>query len=173
MKKYYRPNIYIKDIYQIPVLKLKKQGVKALVFDLDNTLGLIDHRRCPEETRKLIKKLQDDFLILISSNNTRGRITPYLEELGVGGVSWSMKPSTRGLRKIKSNYHLKKKEMCMIGDQIVTDVLAGNRFKIMTILVDPLGEKDLKITGLNRKIEEKIVKRYEKRGLFERGKYYE
>ena len=48
----------------------------------------------------------------------------------------------------------KKKEMCMIGDQIVTDVLAGNRFKIMTILVDPLGEKDLKITGLNRKIEE-------------------
>ena len=30
MKKYYRPNIYIKDIYQIPVLKLKKQGVKAL-----------------------------------------------------------------------------------------------------------------------------------------------
>ena len=61
----------------------------------------------------------------------------------------------------------------MIGDQIVTDVLAGNRFKIMTILVDPLGEKDLKITGLNRKVEEKIVKRYEKRGLFERGKYYE
>ena len=38
---------------------------------------------------------------------------------------------------------------------------------------DNLGEKDLKITGLNRKIEEKIVKRYEKRGLFERGKYYE
>ena len=63
--------------------------------------------------------------------------------------------------------------MCMIGDQIVTDVLAGNRFRIMTILVDPLGEKDLKITGLNRKIEAKIVKRYEKRGLFERGKYYE
>ena len=62
--------------------------------------------------------------------------------------------------------------MCIIGDQIVTDVLAGKRFHIKTILVDPLGEKDLKITGLNRKIEAKIVKRYEKRGLFERGKYY-
>jgi predicted HAD superfamily phosphohydrolase YqeG len=42
----------------------------------------------------------------------------------------------------------------------------------MTILVDPLGEKDLKITGLNRKIEKRIVDRYEKRGIFERGKYY-
>ena len=62
--------------------------------------------------------------------------------------------------------------MCIIGDQIVTDVLAGKRFRIKTVLVDPLGEKDLKITGLNRKIEAKIIKRYEKRGLFERGKYY-
>jgi len=62
--------------------------------------------------------------------------------------------------------------MCMIGDQIVTDVLSGNRFRIYTVLVDPLGKKDLKITGLNRKIEARIVKHYEKRGLFERGKYY-
>ena len=62
--------------------------------------------------------------------------------------------------------------MVMIGDQIVTDILSGNKFKIMTILVDPLGKKDLKITGLNRAIETKIIKYYNKRGLFERGKYY-
>ena len=62
--------------------------------------------------------------------------------------------------------------MCMIGDQIVTDVLAGNRFRIMTVLVDPLGDADLKITGLNRKIEAKIIKKYTKAGIFERGKYY-
>ena len=62
--------------------------------------------------------------------------------------------------------------MVMIGDQIVTDILAGKRYKIKTILVDPLGKKDLKITGLNRLIENKIVKYYGKRDLFERGKYY-
>ena len=43
----------------------------------------------------------------------------------------------------------------------------------MTILVDPLGEKDLKITGLNRKVEAKIISYYQKQGVFERGKYYE
>ena len=84
-----------------------------------------------------------------------------------------MKPSIRSLLVIKQKYHLKKKEMCMIGDQIVTDILAGNRFHIKTISVDPLGEKDLKITGLNRKVEARIIKHYEKKGLFERGKYYE
>ena len=56
---------------------------------------------------------------------------------------------------------------------MVTDVLAGNRYNIKTILVDPLGKKDLKITSLNRKVESRIIKHYKKKGLFERGKYYE
>lgn len=168
----FRPNMYKKNIFEIDYNKLKKQGITCLIFDLDNTLGLIEHEKCPLKTKKLLKKLQKDFLILISSNNTKKRIAPYLKDLGIGGVAFSLKPSTKGLRKIKKHYNLNKKEMVMIGDQIVTDILSGNRYKIMTILVDPLGEKDLRITGLNRKIEARIIKYYKKRGMFERGKYY-
>lgn len=169
----FKPTMYRKNIFEIDYKKLKELGITCLVFDLDNTLGLISEKECPRKTKKLIKELQEDFLVLISSNNTGERLKPYLEDLGVGGVAWSMKPSTRGLRKIKKDYKLKKKEMVMIGDQMVTDVFAGNRFRIMTILVDPLGEKDLKITGLNRKIESAIIKHYVKRNVFERGRYYE
>lgn len=170
---YFKPHKYYKDIYSIDYKKLKEEGIKCLVFDLDNTLGLITNIKCPEKTRDLLRKLQDDFCIFISSNNTRSRIIPYMKDLGVGGVSWSMKPSTRGLRIIKHNYKFKKNEMVMIGDQVVTDILAGKRFRIKTILVDPLGEADMKITGLNRKIESYIINKYQKKGLFERGKYYE
>ncbi len=169
----FKPKMYKKNIHEINYDKLKEQGITCLIFDLDNTLGLISHKRCPDKTKKLIQKLKKDFLVLISSNNTKRRLKPYLEELGIDGIAWSMKPSIKGLVYAKGKYHLKKKEMCIIGDQIVTDILAGNRFHIKTILVDPLGEKDLKITGLNRKIEGFIVKKYEKRGLFERGNYYE
>lgn len=168
----FRPNMYKKNIFEIDYNKLKEQGITCLIFDLDNTLGLIEHEKCPLTTKKLLKELQKDFLILISSNNTKKRIAPYLKDLGIGGVAFSLKPSTKGLRKIKKHYNLNKKEMVMIGDQIVTDILSGNRYKIMTILVDPLGEKDLRITGLNRKIEARIIKYYKKRGMFERGKYY-
>lgn len=168
----FRPDMYKKNIFEIDYEKLKDKGIKCLIFDLDNTLGLLENEKCPLKTKKLLKELQKDFLILISSNNTNKRIKPYLKDLGIGGVAFSLKPLTYGLRKIKRDYRLKKKEMVMIGDQIVTDILSGNRFKIMTILVDPLGEKDLKITGLNRAIEAKIIKYYKKRGLFERGKYY-
>ena len=168
----FRPNIYKKNIYEINYDLLKEKGIKCLLFDLDNTLGLLSHKRCPDETRELIKKLQKDFIIVICSNNTKKRLKPYLKELDIDGTSWSMKPSIKSLIYIQAKYKLKKKEMCIIGDQIVTDVLAGNRYRIKTILVDPLGDKDLKITGLNRKIEAKIIDRYEKKGLFKRGKYY-
>ncbi len=168
----FKPSIYQKTIFDIPYQKLKEEGIRCLIFDLDNTLGLISHKNCPEEAKQLIKKLQKDFTVLICSNNTRKRLKPYLEDLGVEGVAWSMKPSIKGLLQIKNKYHFYKKEMCIIGDQIVTDILAGKRFHIKTVLVDPLGEKDLKITGLNRKIEARIIKRYEKKGIFERGNYY-
>ena len=168
----FRPTIYKKNIFDIDYNKLKKEGIKCIVYDLDNTLGLISHEKCPDESKKLIKKLQKDFRVVIISNNTKKRLKPYLEELGIDGVSCSMKPSIRGLFKIRRKYKLEKSEMCIVGDQMVTDILAGNRYKITTILVDPLGVKDLKITGLNRKIEKSIIKRYSKKGIFERGKYY-
>lgn len=168
----FRPDIYKKTIFDINYKQLKKDGIKCLIFDLDNTLGLISHKNCPQEAKDLINKLKEDFIIVISSNNTKRRIKPYLEELGIEGTSWSMKPSIKSLIYIKAKYKLHKKEMCIIGDQIVTDILSGKRFHIKTILVDPLGDKDLKITGLNRNIEAKIIAKYEKRGLFKRGKYY-
>ena len=96
-----------------------------------------------------------------------------MDDLAIDGVAWSMKPSIKGLMHVKKKYHFKKKEMCIIGDQIVTDILAGKRYRIKTVLVDPLGEKDLKITGINRELEAKIINTYQKKGIFERGKYYE
>ena len=169
----FRPKMYKKNIFEIDYNKLKEMGIKCLVFDLDNTLGSVEHKKCPRNTKKLIKELQKDFLVLVCSNNFKSRVKPYLEDLGIGGVCFSMKPFTYGLNKIKKQYNLKKKEMCLIGDQIVTDIICGNSFKILNILVDPLTDKDLKITGINRKLEARIIKFYKKRGLFERGKYYE
>ncbi len=170
---YFKPTRYYKDIYSINYSLLKQEGIKCIIFDLDNTLGLTSEESCPKKTKDLLKNLKSSFDVYICSNNTTKRIKPYLEDLEIDGVSWGLKPSTRGIRKIKNKKKYDKNSMVIIGDQIVTDILAGRRFNIKTILVDPLGEKDLKITSLNRKIEARIVKRYKEKGIFERGKYYE
>ncbi len=169
----FRPSIYKKNILEIDYDKLKEMGKTTLIFDLDNTIALIDDDKCSDEVFNLIRKLQDDFLIIILSNNVTSRIKPYKKYLGIDGYGYGMKPFVFKLIKIRHKYKLKKKEMVMIGDQIVTDVLVGNRFRITTILVDPLGMKDLKITSLNRFFEDRILKTFKKKGIFERGKYYE
>ena len=169
----FKPKSYYKSIYDINYDKLKEEGITCLIFDLDNTLGLLSSKKSPRRTKTLIRELQNDFLVLVFTNNIKRRLKPYLKDLGVGGVSFALKPSIFGLARIKRNYRLKKKEMAIIGDQMMTDVLCGNRFHIKTILVDPLGDKDLKITMISRKLENYVINKYSKRGYFERGKYYE
>ena len=170
---YFKPTKYYENIYKINYKELKKLGIKCLVFDLDNTLGLIKDKSCPKESIDLLKKLKKDFIVVVCTNNTTKRLAPYLEELDVEGYPLSFKPTTLGLRKIKNKYNLEKEEMCVIGDQFLTDVFYGKRFKVMTIFVDKLGKNDLKVTMLNRFIENIIIKKYSKKGIFKRGNYYE
>lgn len=172
MKKYI-PTIYKKNIYEINYKKLKKDGINCLVFDLDNTIALIDEHITSEETKKLFEKLRKDFLIVVISNNTRRRVEYYCNQLEVDFVPNALKPFTRALRKIRKKYSLDKDKMVMIGDQIMTDIITGNKFKIKTILVDPLSNKDLKITSLNRYLEGKVIKKLTTMNILERGKYYE
>ncbi len=169
----YIPTMYKKSVFDIPYDKLKQKKVKCLIFDLDNTLALINERFCPEEIKKLCHKLQKDFKIIIISNNNKKRIKPFVDTLDIEGISWAMKPFTKGLKTIQKKYQFAKEEMVMIGDQLMTDIVSGNRFKIMTILVDPLGKKDMKITSINRFFENLLFKYFSKKGTLKRGSYYE
>ena len=172
MKKYI-PSMYKKSIFDINYDKLKSIGIKCLIFDLDNTIALIDTKLIPEEVKTLFIKLKKDFNIVIISNNTKKRISMFCDPIDTTFVSFALKPLTFGFRKIKNKFNYKKEQMCMIGDQLMTDILGASRYGIYTILVDPLGKKDLKVTSINRFFEKKILKKLTKTGELERGKYYE
>ncbi len=165
----YQPTMYQKDIFSIPYESLQERGIRCLVFDLDNTLALVDEAKCPKRSQEWIEKLKKDFTVFVLSNNSKKRLLPYQEDLGIEGIAWALKPFPRGLRKIARKYHFKKDEMVMIGDQLMTDIRSGNAFGIMTILVDPLGTKEAKITGINRFLEKRVKKKIH----FKKGAYYE
>ncbi len=169
----YVPNMYKENIFSINYKKLKKIGIKYLIFDLDNTIALVDERKTPKKTKELFERLKKDFTVLIISNNTKKRVKEYSDQLEVDFISMAMKPFTKGLVQVKKRYGCKKKEMCMIGDQLMTDILSGNLYTICTVLVDPLGKKDLKVTAINRFLENRVLKRLKKQKLFEKGCYYD
>lgn len=169
----YYPNMYLKTIHDIPYKKLKSKNIKCLIFDLDNTLALIDQNEIDNDTKKLLLNLKKDFEIVILSNNLTKRVKTYADILECDFIANGMKPLSKGYRTISKKYKLKYSEMCMIGDQMITDIFGGNRLNIFTILVEPLGKKDLKITSLNRFIERIILKKYEKKAIMKKGVYYE
>jgi HAD superfamily phosphatase (TIGR01668 family) len=171
--KVFIPNSYYKSVYDINYDKLKKKNIKCIMFDLDNTLALIDEGVPPKKVIKFIQKLNKDFDTYIISNNNKARIEKFCSYFDSTFVAFALKPMTRGFKEIKKIGNYRSEEMCMVGDQVMTDILGGNRFGCYTILVDPLGKKDLKITSVNRALEKIVLKKLTKRGILERGKYYE
>lgn len=166
------PNSYQKDIYNIDYNNLKSKKITCLIFDLDNTIALIDQHLITNKTKNFIKKLSKDFKIVIISNNITSRVKAYALELECDFVANAMKPLSNGFKRIGKKYNLNPNQMCMIGDQLITDIFGGNRYGTYTVLVDPLAKKDLKITSFNRFLEKKILKYYEKKNIMKKGVYY-
>jgi len=167
------PKMYKKRINDIDYDKLKNIGIKCLAFDLDNTIALIDQDIITKETELLLRSLKNDFIIVIISNNREKRVKKYADILECGYVCKAKKPFGYGFRKIKNRYNLKKCEIAIIGDQLITDILGANLFNAYPILVDPMAKKDLKITAFNRLLERKVFEKYKKRGIMEKGEYYD
>ncbi len=172
MKKFI-PSMYQKDIFSINYEKLKEMGIKTILFDLDNTLSPAYEMFYNEKTKELFNKLKKDFKLVIFSNNFEKRVKPIADFYGVDYTCVSIKPLGFKYHFIVKKYRLSKNQIAAVGDQLLTDILGGNSFGIMTILVDPISDVDEKETWLNRKIEARILKKFKEKKILEKGKYYD
>lgn len=167
--KLFIPKMYQKDIFSINYDYLIKQGYKLIIFDLDNTIGSIEENICNQKVVNFLNDLNKKIKIVIASNSLPKRVSLFCKNLECNFFSLSLKPSNITIFKIKKKYNLLYSEMVIIGDQVMTDILIGNRKGLFTILVDPIKDKDFKITSFNRKLEKFINK---KNNLI-KGVYYE
>jgi len=167
------PNIYAHSIYTINYENLKKNKVKCLLFDLDNTCVEYPNKVPTSELIELFKKLErDDFKVIIFSNTTPKRLEKFTSA-GMEVYGLSKKPSKKGFMNILKKYFYQKNEVCIIGDQLFTDILGGNRVGIRTVLVDPLGKKDFIFTKITRTLEKIIFWKMKKKNILEKGIYYD
>ncbi len=165
----FKPIMYQKSIFDINYAKLKKKNIEIIVMDLDNTIAKVDEIVPSDKVKDLFQKLAKDFKIVVASNNFKGRVKKMCENLPCDYFYRLFKPSKRLKKLLVERYQIAMDNVCIIGDQIITDIYLGNKIGALTILVDPIGEKDLKITSLNRFIEKKIKKKMK----FKKGDYYE
>ena len=166
--KMFIPNIYVKDIFSIDYKKIIESDYKLIIFDLDNTIGNIKEKICDKKTSDLLNKLNKDIKVIIASNSRKKRVLEFCKDLECDKYYFSLKPISIVLSKIKKKYNINYNKMVIVGDQLLTDMFLGNRKKLLTILVDKKADADLKITKINRKIENIIKKKYK----LKKGDYY-
>lgn len=173
MKKFI-PDIYQKNIYVIDYSKLLASGINTLLFDLDNTIISSKTKEMPEKAKTLFISLkQKGFKIIIFSNSPKKKVNKYKDYLNVEGIYFALKPLSKSFKKVIKKHQLKINNIAIIGDQLLTDILGGNKMKIKTILVNPISDKESPFTFFNRIIERKIIKKLETKKLFVKGRYYE
>lgn len=120
---------------------LRRLGVTLLLSDLDFTLAPKSVRRPDPALRAWIAELKAAGVqVMIVSNNRSGaRVTEFCADLGIPYQGHAGKPSTRGLRAAMARAGADRAHTAMLGDKLLTDVLAANRAGVPALMVEPLG----------------------------------
>ena len=123
---------------QLPLEPLLGRGIRVLLLDVDRTLlpGRdvqlpAPMQRWTEEASRLLH------IHLISNNTSRRRIQAVADQLNVTYTSSASKPRRGAIRRVISSLPNSPAEIAMVGDRVFTDVLAGNRLGLYTVLVRP------------------------------------
>lgn len=158
-----KPNMMIDSIYNIDFQGLKKRNIKGLLIDVDNTLIKWDKKKADKDLIQwFYKAKEENFLLCLISNNTEERVVEFKEDIDIPAIHKALKPLTRSFYKGVEILKLNKDQVAVVGDQIFTDVLGGNRAGLFTILVNPIPGREFWWTTFVRRIEKIVLKKISK-----------
>lgn len=159
------PDVICESVFAIDLDKLKEQRISGLLVDIDNTLVPWGEPEIEEAFVAWIKRVKEKgFKICLVSNAKKERAQGIATFLGIPAVGLALKPLSRSFRRGMALLDLTPHEVAVIGDQLFTDVLGGNRLGIHTILINPISRNELDATKWMRRLEHRILQNMVKRG---------
>ena len=156
----FKPTFWLKSVLLIDGEFLKKNNVRALVLDMDNPLSMHDNPAAEDGVMEWLESMRSlGIKMRVVSNNTARRVAPLANMMGLEFTANGAKPLTFGVNRAVKAMGVKKSETLVIGDQIFTDVLAGNFAGIRTVLVEPFHLENKWTFRLKRRIESLVFHR--------------
>jgi HAD superfamily phosphatase (TIGR01668 family) len=140
LRKFLQPDLVLgSSILALTPEIVQQHGLRGLVLDVDETLVPIYTADIPDEIYQCIARLKPVVsLWLVSNNLSQNRIGRIADALEVPYILGARKPSRRKLRQAVTAMDIPVHQVGMVGDRLFTDVLAGNRLGMFTILVEPM-----------------------------------
>ncbi len=168
-KNHIVPDIYVHSIFSIDMEDLGKRGINGVIFDLDNTLIKWGDYVLNDKLRNHIRRYKENgFALCIVSNNAGEDIQSLARDLHIPIVAGAGKPSRKPFTKALNLMNKNPEETAMVGDQLFTDIVGGNRSGLLTILVAPISEREFFGTRLLRFLERKVLLHLQNKGLVDR-----
>jgi len=135
------PQVVLDRYTQLTPVWLKERGITLLLSDLDYTLAPKSVRRPDDGLKAWISALQAEgiTMMIISNNRSPKRVEEYCAELGISYQGHAGKPSPRGLLAAMGKTGIDRTHTAMLGDKLLTDVLAANRAGVLALMVEPMG----------------------------------
>lgn len=154
------PTYMFDKVEDIPYELVKKEDIKLVMMDMDNTL--ID---CNKKYKKTLKEWVENVsnlsvkMCILSNSPFGDKVKKIAKELNVEYEYNAGKPLLKGFKKVIEKSKFPKENILMIGDQIFTDVWGGNRIGVKTVLVTPINKKESFLTKIKRPFEKIILRK--------------
>jgi HAD superfamily phosphatase (TIGR01668 family) len=153
------PDLYVESLHYIDLSRLKDMGILGIVFDIDNTVTIWGSKEVSPMTFKLLEDAKaSGFRVCLLSNNRKARIDDISRMLDIPSAK-GFKPFGSAFRSALSLLGTSPQETAIIGDQIFTDILGGNRAGLFTILVQPMSTHEFITTRFVRRLERVVLRR--------------
>lgn len=160
------PDAVCQSLFTVDLDDLQARGIRGLIIDLDNTLIAYGDRTVTDEARRWVEDARRrGFKICLTSNARSRRVRFFAESLQIPGIANAAKPIRRAFRRAMRIMGTRPEQTAVIGDQVFTDVLGGNRMNVYTVLVNPLSTRELGATRMMRRLERKVLERLVRQGM--------
>lgn len=165
MIKYLCPDECPASLVDVDLDRLKQNGYRGIILDLDNTLLPWAGDEIDQAVIGWVRRAKAaGFELCLTSNALRSRVDRARQALGIPAIAGAIKPRKKPFRQAMKVLGTEPTETVVIGDQLFTDILGGNRMQLYTILIDPMASEEMAATKLIRRIERRIIRRLGRKG---------
>ena len=168
MKNPMMPDYMFRTFDEITPAFLTSLGVKAILADIDNTLAPYEQPEPDQRIKGWIASLAEAGIgIAFVSNNDWERVNRFNATLGVPAYAKSGKPFKKNLVKAMNDLGGTLDTTVMLGDQLLTDALAGHNLGVKCLIVPPIRDKKNAFFRFKRWLEKPVVKKFKRRNGIE------
>ncbi|NLL63048.1 MAG: YqeG family HAD IIIA-type phosphatase [Ruminococcaceae bacterium] len=166
LNKIFKQDKRVKSLMDVKVSDLIELGIKAITLDADNTSSYDGTTTPLPGASEWIQNVKENGIkVILLSNASMKRIKLLADQYDVLAIGIALKPLPFGYLRAVIKLRLNPSEICMIGDQLFTDIMGANLIGMKTIYCNPVALEKRKLVSfkIKRYLEDKIFKMQEEK----------